>query len=65
MAAGFENTALMASCGAASPVPPNAREFGPIPIKLTPLVADTWELRPSPRAVRTSPVVFSFMVLLG
>ena len=39
MAAGLEKTALMASWGAAIPVPPMAREMGPIPIRLSPLVA--------------------------
>ena len=39
MAAGLENTALMASWGAAIPTPPIARETGPTPIRLSPLVA--------------------------
>ena len=39
MAAGLEKTALMASWGAAMPTPPMARETGPTPIRLSPLVA--------------------------
>jgi hypothetical protein len=39
MAAGLENTALMASRGAAIPTPPMAREMGPTPMMLSPLVA--------------------------
>ena len=41
MLAGLENTALMASWGAAMPTPPMAREMGPTPMRLSPLVA--WE----------------------
>jgi hypothetical protein len=41
MAAGLEKTALMASWGAAIPTPPILRDMGPIPIKLSPLVART------------------------
>jgi hypothetical protein len=40
MAAGLEKTALMASWGLAMPTPPMAREMGPTPIRLSPLVAD-------------------------
>ena len=39
MAAGLEKTALIASWGAAMPVPPMAREMGPMAIRLVPLVA--------------------------
>src|SRR5512143_2848584 len=39
MAAGLEKTALMASWGEAMPTPPMAREMGPTPIRLSPLVA--------------------------
>ena len=39
MAAGLENTALIASWGAAMPVPPIALEMGPMAIRLVPLVA--------------------------
>jgi len=39
MAAGLANTALIASRGLAIPVPPMAREMGPMAIKLSPLVA--------------------------
>jgi hypothetical protein len=36
----LEKTALMASWGAAMPTPPIALEIGPIPIKLSPFVAN-------------------------
>jgi hypothetical protein len=39
IAAGFENTALIASWGAAMPTPPIALEIGPIPMRLSPFVA--------------------------
>jgi hypothetical protein len=39
MAAGLENTALIASWGDAMPTPPMALEMGPTPMRLSPLVA--------------------------
>jgi hypothetical protein len=39
IAAGLANTALIGSCGAAIPVPPNDLDIGPIPMSISPLTA--------------------------
>jgi hypothetical protein len=41
MAAGLEKTALIESCGLATPTPPMALETEPTPMRLSPLVAQT------------------------
>jgi hypothetical protein len=60
MAAGFANTALMASCGAAMPTPPMEREIGPMPIRLSPFVAKAPELK----AIMTNKMIVEIIELL-
>src|ERR1044071_5484006 len=54
----------MASCGAATPTPPMEREVGPMPMRLSPLVARTGAdaMVDSVKAVRVFRVVFIMRV---
>src|ERR1051325_7677087 len=60
IAAGFSNTAPMASWVAATPTPPIEREVGPMPISWSPLVARTGDAESvvSARVVRVLRDVF-------